>query len=82
MAREPSYPNDAAVGGKRAAPAAPPSPRPTEKVEAADTPTDEGRSGESRRRKHLMAGAAIGIGSAAIVAALLYANRSRRGDKA
>jgi hypothetical protein len=28
-----------------------------------------------------MAGAAIGIGSAAIVAALLYANRRGRGDK-
>lgn len=29
------------------------------------------------RTKHLVAGAAIGIGSAALVAALLYANRSR-----
>jgi len=32
-----------------------------------------------RRTKYLAAGAAIGIGSAAIVAALLYANRGRRG---
>jgi hypothetical protein len=29
------------------------------------------------RTKHLVTGAAIGIGSAALVAALLYANRSR-----
>ncbi|HYD38175.1 MAG TPA: hypothetical protein VEA60_11210 [Allosphingosinicella sp.] len=34
----------------------------------------------SRRTKHLVAGAAIGIGSAALVAALLYANRSRKSD--
>ena len=33
---------------------------------------------ESRRTKHFVAGAAIGIGSAALVAALLYArNRSK-----
>ena len=31
----------------------------------------------SKRTKHPVTGAAIGIGSAAIVAALLYANRSR-----
>ena len=35
----------------------------------------------SRRTKHLVAGAAIGIGSAALVAALLYANRSRKTDR-
>jgi len=33
------------------------------------------------RTKRLVTGAAIGIGSAALVAALLYANRSRRPDK-
>ena len=32
------------------------------------------------RNKHLLTGAAIGIGSAALVAALLYANR-RRNDR-
>jgi hypothetical protein len=32
----------------------------------------------ARRTKYLAAGAAIGIGSAAIVAALLYTNRGRR----
>jgi len=65
MAREPSYP-------------------------AADAPVDggpaqgtagSGRSGTPERRNKLMKGAAIGIGSAAIVAALLFANRSKRDDK-
>ena len=80
MAREPSYPKDAPVGGKRAA-SAPPK-HADDTADAAPLPTDDARTGDTRRRKHLMAGAAIGIGSAAIVAALLYANRSRRGDKA
>jgi hypothetical protein len=35
----------------------------------------------SARTKRLVTGAAIGIGSAALVAALLYANRSRKPDK-
>ena len=34
----------------------------------------------SKRNKHLVTGAAIGIGSAAIVAALLYAKK-RKGDR-
>ena len=33
------------------------------------------------RVKHIAAGAALGIGSAALVAALLYANRSKKGDR-
>lgn len=33
------------------------------------------------RTRHIVTGAAIGIGSAALVAALLYANRARKGDK-
>jgi hypothetical protein len=42
----------------------------------------EDRGGEpSKRTKHLMTGAAIGIGSAAIVAALLYANRNRKNER-
>lgn len=69
MAREPSYPDDASVGsGAAPPPAAPPSP-------AADGAED------GRRRKHMMTGAAIGIGSAALVAALLYANRGKKGDR-
>jgi hypothetical protein len=35
----------------------------------------------SNRTRQLMTGAALGIGSAALVAALLYANRTRKGDK-
>ncbi len=34
-----------------------------------------------KRNKQLMTGVAVGIGSAAIVAALLYANRSRKIDR-
>ena len=65
MARQPSYPKDAAVGD------------PAESV--GDGAPDKAGEG-SRRTKHLMAGAAIGIGSAALVAALLYANRNRKND--
>jgi hypothetical protein len=35
----------------------------------------------SSRNKRLLTGAAIGIGSAALVAALLYANRARKSDR-
>jgi hypothetical protein len=45
-------------------------------------PEKDGESkAEGRRGKRLMTGAAIGIGSAALVAALLYANRARKSDK-
>ena len=67
MAGEPSYPKDAAVGAEAEARADAAAPRGAE-------PTAEA----SRGRKHLVAGAAIGIGSAAIVAALLYANRRKQ----
>lgn len=40
-----------------------------------------GRLDPKRKRQLVGAGVAFGIGSAAIVAALLYANRGRRGDK-
>ncbi|HEV2818570.1 MAG TPA: hypothetical protein VGW40_15275 [Allosphingosinicella sp.] len=62
MAREPSYPDDAPV-----APGA-----------GAGAPVPEEKKPASARTKHLVTGAAIGIGSAALVAALLYANRSRK----
>jgi hypothetical protein len=45
-----------------------------------DAPPSDADS--SKRNKQLMTGVAVGIGSAAIVAALLYANRSRKTDKA
>jgi hypothetical protein len=64
MARTPSYPKDAAVGAAAA--------------DGSEPAREPRKGGESRRAKHLVAGAAIGIGSAAIVAALLYANRNRR----
>jgi hypothetical protein len=71
MAREPHYPDDAPIGGAAKAAAQdftpPPAPAP--------------RSGDPKRNKQLMTGAAIGIGSAAIVAALLYANRRKGGDR-
>ncbi len=41
---------------------------------------DKSKAGTART-KGLVTGAAIGIGSAALVAALLYANRARRTDK-
>ena len=65
MSRKPSYPKDAAVGDEAAS--------------ARDGASEKGGEG-SRRTKHLMTGAAIGIGSAAIVAALLYA-KNRRNDR-
>jgi hypothetical protein len=77
MARTPSYPRDAPVapppGSTDANPPAPSDPP------KAPKPSDAGKAPpDSKRTKHLVAGAAIGIGSAALVAALLYANRSKR----
>ena len=43
---------------------------------------EKSKQPDSRRTKHIVAGAAIGIGSAALVAALLYANRARNRSKA
>ena len=77
MAREPSYPNDAPVGSAAASPTGEASDGQTQ----AATPAGGEGSGDARRRKQLMTGAAIGIGSAALVAALLYANRGRKGDR-
>lgn len=45
---------------------------------SASTAAEPGATGSSRT-KHIVTGAAIGIGSAALVAALLYANRARKG---
>lgn len=38
-------------------------------------------AGGSKRTRQLMTGAAIGVGSAALVGALLYASRNRKNDK-
>ncbi|HEX4736811.1 MAG TPA: hypothetical protein VH331_04530 [Allosphingosinicella sp.] len=75
MAREPSYPKDAPVTPAKGDAA--PSPKPTPRPEPRSDKGAAENKGDSKRTKHLMAGAAIGIGSAAIVAALLYANRKR-----
>jgi hypothetical protein len=81
MARTPSYPKDAPVAPRGSAAETPPAvteaatpPRP--KPEPGE-PVAESRPPDSKRTKHLVAGAAIGIGSAALVAALLYANRNK-----
>ena len=66
MSGEPSYPDDDA----------PVQPRPGE------AKPDPAKKSDSRRTKQIVAGAAIGIGSAALVAALLYANRARKADRA
>jgi hypothetical protein len=68
MSREPSYPEDATVEG---APA-------SEAVERSAS----AKSVDPRRKKQFVkTGVAVGIGSAAIVAALLYANRNRKTDR-
>jgi len=67
MSRQPSYPKDAAVGGE---------------ADGAGGNSEDGTGGPdgSKRARHLVTGAAIGIGSAAIVAALLYAKK-RKSDR-
>ncbi|HEX9954694.1 MAG TPA: hypothetical protein VGB48_05690 [Allosphingosinicella sp.] len=79
MAREPQFPSDATVGtgasdgdGKKdtaGGSAAAASAQARAHADAAG----------GKRNKHLVTGAAIGIGSAAIVAALLYAKSRNRG---
>jgi hypothetical protein len=65
MSRQPSYPKDAAVGQSAA---------------ASEEPDAAGGAEGTKRTRHLVTGAAIGIGSAAIVAALLYAKK-RKNDR-
>ncbi len=65
MSRQPSYPKDSPVGETAA--------------ESGEDAAETGAEG-SKRTKHLVAGAAIGIGSAALVAALLYAKK-RKSDR-
>ena len=79
MAREPSYPADAPVtpahGPERDTPPAAPAGEAVAAAAAAKA------GGDGRRKKHLMTGAAIGIGSAALVAALLYAKSRGKADR-
>ena len=44
-----------------------------------DTNDEADKSGDERRAKLVKAGVAVGIGSAAIVAALLYASKVKKG---
>jgi hypothetical protein len=78
MARAPHFPDDASVGSGKSE-----STGGGEAIAAASAAREAsggGKGAEGKRGKHLVAGAAIGIGSAAIVAALLYSRRGR-GDK-
>ena len=59
MAEEPTFPEDAPLGGRES------------------TAGDE----QKRKKQRVKTGVAVGIGSAAIVAALLYASRGKRHDK-
>ena len=78
MARKPNSPRNASSGAKpETSPSSAPAPAEKDPAPAKEAAKPE----EARSRKHLMAGAAIGVGSAALVAALLYANRGRRNDK-
>lgn len=52
---------------------------PANAAKAAKAGREKANAGTGRNR--LITGAAIGIGSAALVAALLYANRARKSDK-
>lgn len=49
--------------------------------EAAAAKRSADKAAGSKRTRQLVTGAAIGVGSAAVVAALLYASRSRKNDK-
>lgn len=71
MTAKPSYPKDAAVADKLPV---------SETLEAAvNAKQAEGDAKKPRSNKASFArGAAVGVGSAALVAALLYANRSRK----
>lgn len=86
MSTEPSYPPDAAVGDS-AEDASLPSTAPVggETLGVAVSAKASGQSAEahkgSRNTRNFVTGAAVGVGSAALVAALLYANRSRRNDQ-
>ncbi len=73
MSSEPSYPEDSPVGD-------PSKLNETLNVAVAAKETEE-RATKKGSARSFVRGAAIGVGSAALVAALLYANRSRRGDR-
>lgn len=69
MPDEPTYPEEAAVGAEAA----------KELATDAAAEEDAAQTGIGKRKQYVKAGVAVGIGSAAIVAALLYASRGKRG---
>ena len=69
MAKPPSYPEETPVGD------------PVGKSDLSPEGELEGTKPEGTRSRKIVTGAAIGIGSAALVAALLYANRSRKSGR-
>lgn len=81
MAREPSYPDDVPVTPARGPASEEPAAPPPHGANVEDARAGA-RSEDRNRNKHLMTGAAIGIGSAALVAALLYSGtRKKKGEK-
>ena len=74
MSSEPTFPKDAAVGDAT---------RQNETLNVAVTAKEAEQEAQksSNRTRTIVTGAAIGVGSAAIMAALLYANRSRKSDR-
>lgn len=54
---------------------------PTSAAKAAANKAAGDKAKDNSGRNKLITGAAIGIGSAALVAALLYANRARKSDR-
>ena len=81
MAREPSYPDDVPVTPAKGPASDEPAAPPPHGANAEDARAGAKSGTEDRNRsKHLMTGAAIGIGSAALVAALLYSgSRKKKG---
>lgn len=73
MAREPSYPADAAVGGGTAPGAEP--------VGEAAQAAAAAKAANPHRTRNIVTGAALGIGSAALVAALLYARGAKKNER-
>jgi hypothetical protein len=72
MPDEPTFPKDAAVGNEAAMDAA---------GSTSKGATASGAETDPKRKKYVKTGVAVGIGSAAIVAALLYANRGKKNEK-
>ena len=78
MSTEPSFPEDAKVGA--GAESLNETLRHAVTAKEAEQRSKEAGSGGGRTRSFVK-GAAVGVGSAALVAALLYARSSRRSDK-